>query len=1004
MNLFTIPPENSFLDAVASGWLDLAQDDPLREAHGDPLRMARGLLLLPTRRSARALADAFLRVTNGKPLLLPRIVALGALDEAPLALAGALDIPPAVEPARRLAQLSRLILAMGGAGGAPRSADAAWRLAVELAALMDEAERADIDLARKLPDAADEAFASHWQETLKFLSIVTAAWPAWLAEEGLMNAAARQVALLNAQAAAWAAQAPPHPVWAVGSTGGIPAVARLLRVVARLPNGRVVLPGLDQNLSERAWEAVETSHPQAGMRRLLTLMGAVRGDVLPWPVLASTATPAERAGLLSAALLPAPALDEWLGAADPDLRGLSRLQPADQQEEAVAIALILRDALEKPGTRAALITPDRELAGRVAAELGRFGIIADDSAGEPLAETPPAVFLRLLARAVAEQLAPVPLLALLKHPLTAAGLSPAMCRAAARALEQAALRGPRPPAGLTGLRRQLGDKKSGTEAAQDLLARLEACVAPLFRLFNPARGEASTVPPSALLAALIEAGEALARTDAAQGPALLWSGEEGEALAELLAGVQAPLSVLLAEPPGVLPGLLDALLEGATVRSRRALRGRDLRGSEARAANIPTEHPRIFIWGLLEARLQTVDVAVLGGLLEGVWPPATDPGPWLSRPMRARVGLPAPEEAIGQAAHDFSLAACAAPVVVLSAPRRRDNAPAVPARWLARLDAFLAGKNTALALHPATGWARALDRPAGPAQPILPPRPSPPYALRPRQLSVTAVETWLRDPFAIYAREILRLRKLDPIDDVKDVLEYGMLVHAGLHRYLDQHGIARPPDMAEKLRDAMHHELQEAGLREALLAWWAPRLTRIATWIAETERERPKLRNIQAEVSGAWDIPGAGFRLRGRADRIEHRVDNSLAILDYKTGTPPSQAAVDAGLAPQLALEAAMAEAGGFGPDFQGMVTELTYWHLTGGQTPGEARLLHKGDPARTAALIAESEAGLRRLIAAYDDPAQPYLAQPRPGAAPRFSDYAHLARVGEWSIGGELE
>lgn len=425
MNLFSIPPEIGFLDAIASGWVQMAGDK-------NPVRMARGLLLLPTRRSARALAEAFLRVTDGKPLLLPRIIALGALDEAPLALSGALEIPPSVEPARRLAELSRLILAMGGKSGAPRSADAAWRLAVELAALMDEAERADLDLAAKLPDAADAEFAAHWQQTLEFLSIVTRAWPQWLAGEGLMNPAARQVALLDAQAKAWAETTPEIPVWAAGATGGIPAVARLLRVISSLPEGRVVLPGLDQDLPDDAWDAIAASHPQAGLRQLLTGMGARRGDVAAWPGTEKTST--GRAPLLSRALLPAVALTAWRDKQAPDLAGLTRLTPADQQEEAVAIALILRDALEKPATRAALVTPDRELALRVTAELGRFGIVADDSAGENLAETPPAVFLRLLARAVADQLAPVALLALLKHPLTAAGLSPRrLSRGGARA-------------------------------------------------------------------------------------------------------------------------------------------------------------------------------------------------------------------------------------------------------------------------------------------------------------------------------------------------------------------------------------------------------------------------------------------------------------------------------------------------------------------------------------------------------------------------------------------
>jgi len=153
MNLFVLPPHIPFLDAIALDWLQRTTD---------PLQRADGLILLPTRRAARALAEAFLRASNGQPLLLPRITALGALDEAPLALTGALDLPPAVEPAQRLAALTRLILARRGADGAPRTADRAWLLAGELALLMDEAEREEIDLATSLPDAADPAFAAHW--------------------------------------------------------------------------------------------------------------------------------------------------------------------------------------------------------------------------------------------------------------------------------------------------------------------------------------------------------------------------------------------------------------------------------------------------------------------------------------------------------------------------------------------------------------------------------------------------------------------------------------------------------------------------------------------------------------------------------------------------------------------------------------------------------------------------------------------------------------------------
>jgi ATP-dependent helicase/nuclease subunit B len=971
----------AFLDALAAEWLG---------GGADPLQAARGLILLPTRRAARSLADAFLRVSSGRPLLLPRITALGALDEVPLTLAGALDLPPAVEPAQRLAALARLILAMGGADGAPRTADRAWVLAGEVAALMDEAERAEIDLAGRLPEASDPAFAEHWARTLQFLHIVTRSWPDWLSEQGLMNPAARQVALLNAQAADWQNHPPGDRVLAAGSAGGIPAVARLLGVVARLPDGAVVLPGLDTEMAEEFWAELDAAHPQAGLARLLHDLGATRGDVRPWPGVASDAARASRHATVARALLPAKALSEWRNAAPAATDGLWLLSTADQQQEASAIAMVLRGALETPGAHAALVTPDRDLAQRVASELLRYGVIADDSAGEKLSDSPPAVFIRLLARAVADELAPVPLLALLKHPLAAAGLSPAFCRVAARMLEQACLRGPRPRHGLVGLRRALG-RATAEPGAATLLKRIEQCLEPALRV-----AASVELAPAQGLAALIEAAERLAATDEASGPARLWAGEEGDALATRLADVLAVLPALPDQRRDVLPGLLVAVLEGAVVRSRRALRGRD-----------GAEHPRVVIWGLLEARLQSADVMVLGGLTEGVWPPMSDPGPWLSRPMRAAVGLPSPEEVVGQAAHDFVACACAAPTVVLSSTQRLDGAPVVPARWLTRLETMLSGQGTAIPRHPAAFWVRDLDQPAEAPRPIRPPRPCPPVALRPRRLSVTEIETWLRDPYAIHARHVLRLVALKPLDEAPDAADYGSLVHNGLRHFLEQHGIRWPADAAAQMRRAMMRALQEADLREALATWWAPRLTRIADWVACIEAQRrseyPPV-EFAAEVSGAYMLmrPGGEFRLTGRADRIERRRDGGLAILDYKTGTPPSQKEVDAGLSPQLLLEAAMAEGGGFGPALTGVAVELAYWHLTGGFHAGELRTLFKARPDAIAGAAREAREALCRLIDTYDAPDRCYLSQPQPGYAPRFSNYAQLARVAEWAAAGD--
>jgi ATP-dependent helicase/nuclease subunit B len=967
--LATLAPNVPFLDALARWWLE--------RAAGDQERIADGLFLVPTRRAARGLSDAFLRQAAGRPLLLPRIAALGGLDETPLALAGALDLPPAVAGPRRLAVLSRMILAMGGRNGAPVTADRAWLLAAELAALLDEAARAEIDLAEALPGAVGQEFAAHWNVTLEFLLIVTRFWPAWLAEEGLTDPAARQIALLDAQSAAWRDAPPRAPVIAAGTTGAIPAVARLLRVVAGLPAGQVVLPGLDLALDEASWQALDDTHPQASLRALLKGMGAGRADVRRWDIHAPLA-PESRVAALRLALLPAESLGAWRHAAAAAPEGLERLDAADQQEEAQAIALVLREALEQPGARAALVTPDRALAQRVTAELLRFGVVADDSAGETLADTPPAVFLRLLAVAVTEMLRPVPLLSLLKHPFAAAGLAPAECRAAARALEVACLRGPMPAPGLAGLRR--------TAADAAFLDRLAACLAPLEALVRGA------VAPDALLRALLEAAEALAATDERPGGEILWQGEDGEALAEQAAALLRAFADLPPQEIAVLPGLIDAGLAGLAVSSRRALRGRGA-----------AEHPRVFIWGLLEARLQSADTLVLGGLTEGVWPPLAEPGPWMNRAMRRLAKLPSPEAAVGLAAHDFVACACAGRRVVMSAAKRRDRAPAVPSRWLTRLDGLLAGWGLALRGHEAAQWARLVDRPTGAAVPVAPPAPAPAVALRPRRLSVTEIETWLRDPYAIYARHVLRLRKLAPIEESADAADYGRIVHDGLQRFHARHGTAWPADARAQMADCMEAALGDADMRPALAAWWRPRLLRIAAWVAEAEAERraehrPVL--IRSEQDGKWRFgaPAGDFTLTGRADRIERLVDGAIAILDYKTGTPPTQKAVEDGLAPQLPLEAAMVAEGAFGEDLTGRAVELTYWHISGGYQPGKVHALFKRDAEKVADAAGQAAARLQDLVAAFDTPQRAYLSQPHPGSAPRFTDYAHLARVAEWA------
>jgi ATP-dependent helicase/nuclease subunit B len=983
--VFTIAPDRPFLDDLAAGILALAGEQPLA--------LARVTVLLPTRRAGRGLADAMLRLTGGRPALLPRIHPIGDLPDEALALAGALDAPPAVSPLARRAALARLVAAFEP----ELPLDRAWRLAEELGALFDELATEDVDPA-KLRTLVPDRFAEHWQRTLKFLDIVTGAWPDELRDRGESDPAERRVRLLRAQAEAWRAHPPEAPVIAAGSTGSIPAAAALLGVIAGLPKGALVLPGLDQRLPDRLWDRLPDTHPQAGLARLLRGLALPRDAVRAWPARADTAPIPDRADLAAAIMASPEGLEVWRRR-DPDrwraaLVGLARVDAADPHEEAMVAALAVRRALETPGRTVAVVTPDRFLARRIATELGRFGVRADDSGGEPLTNTPAGTFIRLLAGAVAEHLAPVPLLALLKHPLAAAAEVPSRFRLEARALERTALRGPRPAPGLDGLAaaieaaRGFPPRGADFDAASRCLERIRPILAPVLAL-----AERDSVPLGELLEAHLRAAERLADTPELPGPLRLWAREDGEALGRHLAELAFAVESLPPVAPRAFPALLEPMLEGPVVRLRR----------------VEAEHPRVAILGALEARLQRADLIVLAGLNEGTWPAVAEPGPWLSRPMREEMGLPSPERRIGQAAHDVAQLLCAGAEVLLTRSRRAEGAPAVPSRWLSRLAAFLSGQFGAEAerlIRPQddlAAIARVLDDP-GAAMPVPRPAPRPPLAARPRRLSVTEIATWIADPYALYARRVLGLEPLEPIDDEADAGDFGDIVHGGIADVLRATGLAWPArDTAERmLIEALLRRLDRRGARPAQAALWRPRLARIASFVAATEatrRSNAPLRGLFAEVKtehAIGGLPGGTFTLVAKADRIEQR-DGLLAVLDYKTGSVPTDKQVQAGTQPQLTLEAALAARGAFDGIPALKPGELAYWRLSGGFVAGEQHPRCAGEEAAAAEAAWQ---GLLRRLHAFDDPATPYLARPHPRLELYRSDYAVLARVDEWSAG----
>ncbi len=971
--VFTIPPGRPFLDLLAAG--------VLQRWGKEPLELSRITILLPTRRACRALSEAFLRQSDGVALLLPKIRPLGDIDEDELELRGIAgdDSLPFTALDRNLL-LARLVLASPLAGNDPANA---LRLARELGHLLDAVATEETSLDR-LPELVPHELAGHWQQTLDFLQVIRQAWPAIKAEQGRLDAADYRQRLTQRWIEHWQANPPNEPVIAAGSTGTIPATARLLKLVARLPQGAVVLPGLDTGLDDAAWQGArdEPTHPQHAMAHLLDALGVLRGKVKSWPAETGDSTiETARAALLSAALLPPGETHRWRGLPagidDAGFHSLRRIEAPGPREEALAIALAMRETLEQPGRTAALITPDRMLARRVAAELARYGIEVDDSAGRPLGQTPPAVFLRLIAAAVAGHFAPVALLALLKHPFCRLGMARADLLRWTRRIERLALRRSQPQQGLDMLVRQLAEHA-------DLLpplTRLKSALEPLTILMQ--QDEAGLHP---LLDAHIRAAEALAQP-AEDEPLSLWQHEAGETLHGFIIDLIAAAPQFGPLVPAGWPRLLDALLEGQVVRPRYG------------------RHPRLFIWGLLEARLQQADRVILGGLNEGTWPPQARDDPWLSRPMRQKLGLSAPERRLGQTAQDFVQAVCSRDVI-LSRAAKVEGTPTVPARWLLRLDALLKDDprwTATLAPH-YLAWAGQMDHPAVTIR-MAPPRPAPPLQARPRELYVTAIETWVRDPYALYARRVLGLRKLDPPDQPPDARLRGDIIHSVLETFLARHGTALPDD-ATALQELLNLGRTEFGAwleRPEIAALWWPRFERAMRWFLANERERrgAGFRPALLEREGGRTIaaPGGPFTLKAKADRIDRNAgDGRLAILDYKTGRPPSPKQVQTGLSPQLALEAAIAQGGGFEGLDPAAIAELVYIRLGGGDPPGEAKPIEGGRPPVAPAdeLAAEALARLQAWVAKFDDPATPYLSRPRPQFVDYAGDYDHLARVAE--------
>lgn len=971
---FSIPAHRPFVDDLARGFLAAL-------AHMGPEALPRATILTPTRRGARAVADALLAASGGKALLLPQIRPLGDLDEGePPFEPGdlALDLPPAIASRRRRFELARLVVDHAELLTFTPGAAQALELAKALSDFLDSARIEEIQTGEEqLNGLADGDLAQHWQVSARFLKAILAAWPKRLEALGLIDVADRRVRLLRALAQRWTEHPPTEVLVAAGSTGTAPATADLLAVVAAAPLGAVVMPGLDEDLAQSAWEKVGEQHPQGAMKRLLDRAGITRADVRPWFPQADSRGRWRRR-IVNEALRPAEATADWLAQIDslraeaPDLdpvaeglKGLSLISARTEEEAASACALLLREALEEPGRTAALVTPDQTLARRVNARLLRWGVIPDSSAGAPLAASPAAILAQHLVGLAVNPLDPVRLLALAKHPLVRSEDD----EAASIALELKGLRGPAPPSAQALLAR-LDGEPAATALARRLLAAVDHARSPYVE---------NLAPPSKAALALTQALETLA------DPAHLWVGSAGESLGALLSALIEDGVVLPDARPQAFADILDRLVNEETLRVGGAT------------------HPRLRILGAIEARLVRADRLVLAGLEEGVWPQGAPIDPFLSRPMREKLGLPPPERRVGLTAHDFAQAA-SAPDVILVHCERRGGAPAVESRWLWRLKTLAGGAGLELPRRDdALDWARALDAP-GAYAPYPRPAPTPPVEDRPRRMAVTRIEALTRDPYAVWARDILKLYPLERPDEPVEARARGTAIHAAFEKFTERHPGPVPADAPAIFEALYMGELVAAGMPATALARERALAKEAAAWVADWERDRrARAERIIVEAEGrlTFDIDGRPFTLTAKADRIEPTREGLAHILDYKTGAAPSKKQVETGFSPQLTLTAAILLNGGF-PDLQDRKPgDLTYVRVTGRDPAGEEEVRVAAADSEAAAIQALD--GLRTLIGRYDDPAQPY----RSRTAPQFvkehpGDYAHLARVFEWSTSGD--
>ena len=958
--IYNIPYSAPFFENIAARFLENYKDNPLA--------LSDVVFLVPNRRSVQNLKEAFLHQNGLTPFLLPKIVPVQEADEDELffELGEAADLPAAISNEERIFLFARMIASKKSDYNIKDISFAqSLALASDLGKLIDLSYQEGLSF-DNLEKIVPEEYASHWQETLKFLKIITTFWPEILSERKMTDAALRRNMLLKLKAQNLFKNTKNQKIVAAGVSAPFEILKEVLREISNIEGNEIYIYGLDRNIDENLWnEGLSETHPQFEKRELLKCLNVNRDEVQD----VVKAQNILREKFVSEVMRQAQTTDAWRKIDEnikDGIEGIKLIEAEDTFEEAMVIALVLREVLETPQKTAALVTSDRTLARLTADVLKRFGVQIDDSAGLPLHLSPVGIFLRQIADVLDKDFEPNALAALKKNPYMRLGWSGFEMRQKVRDAE---------------FEKRLPRYGQGRITTKD--DEIDALIKEAFGEMSELYAK-EKVSFKELLKAHISLAERLAQEKETTGAQNLWKHEDGRLCAATLAKILDKAEIAGEIEPYQYSAALTTLLANQMVRKPYG------------------SHPRLKILGPIEARFSSFDVMIAGSLNEGVWPLALNVDPFMSRPMKKDFGLPVPEKSIGVSADDLS-AILNAKEVYLTRALRTGGTPQSKSRYWLRIETVIKAlgldssvvydlfyKNLALKLE-------GLDSPKA-IKNIEPAAPRPPKNARPREFSASSLKTLMESPYDVYAGRILGLKKLDPLDERLDNKDFGTLVHKILERFCKEYPYKIDESAQKVLRQIAKTELEENCKDDFKKAFWSASIEKVLDFIVKVEGDyRQDIQKVRTEVSGCTIVHAAGgdVVLKARTDRLDETIDGQYQIVDYKTGTPPKKSDVLKGYFPQLPLEAIIAQAGGFDEKETGKklpakkVKKLLYW--------GVEKDIQVLIDQNLDELLSEAKEHIKALIDAFDDEKTPYLFNPNPAHKNEYSDYEHLSRYKEW-------